>query len=177
MKCFSFGINWWEMPLGRTCLHFRIQNCFWSRRNWAVFKKEWIKCLKVDAEWKTSPSEAIKTIRPCRQSVFSFAYFELGRRWQLVWSGKEGFLELLEVYFCTPEQDFLLGMCRGARPFFLAALFRSQCSSYISLAHHTYLCYLLLLVLCLLKLWCRSSLFTWSTFWLGWKLTPFRPIN
>lgn len=26
----------------------------------------------------------MKTIRPCRQSVFSLAYFELGRRWQLM---------------------------------------------------------------------------------------------
>lgn len=89
MKCFGFGISWWEMPLGRTCLHFRIQNCFWSLRNWAVLKKkkEWIKYLKVDAEWKTSPFEATKTIRPCRQSVFSLAYFELGRRRQLMAAG------------------------------------------------------------------------------------------
>lgn len=101
------------MPRGRTCLRLRIQNCFWSLRNWAVLKKEGI---KVDAEWKTSPSEATKTIRPCRQSVFSLVYFELGRRWQLRatgQSGKSGFLELLELYFCTPEQDSLLRMWRG----------------------------------------------------------------
>lgn len=34
-----------------------------------------------------------------------------------------------------------------------------------------------LAVLCLLKLWCRSSLFTWSAFWLRWKVTSFPPVN
>lgn len=48
--------------------------------------------------------------------MFSLVYFELGRRWQLRatgQSGKSGFLELLELYFCTPEQDSLLRMWRG----------------------------------------------------------------
>lgn len=46
-----------------------------------------MKCLKVDAACKTSSFEATKTIRPCRQSMFSLAYFELGRRWQLMAAG------------------------------------------------------------------------------------------
>lgn len=61
-----------------------------------------IRCLKVGVKQKTSPSEATETIGPCRQSVFSLVYFELGRRWQLIQSGKEGFVQLLGVYSCTP---------------------------------------------------------------------------
>lgn len=166
------------MPRGRTCLRLRIQNCFWSLRNWAVLKKEGI---KVDAEWKTSPSEATKTIRPCRQSVFSLVYFELGRRWQLRatgQSGKSGFLELLELYFCTPEQDSLLRMWRGrGETIFHGSIIRKP----VFILHLTRTTHIPVLpatpCLCLLKLWCRSSLFTLSTFWLGWKLTPLPSIN
>lgn len=95
MKCFGFGISWWEMPLGRTCLRFRIQNCFWSLRSCAVLKKGWIKCLKVDAEWWTSPSEATKTIRPYRQSVFTCIF----------WIGKK--MAANGSWFEVEKKDFL----------------------------------------------------------------------
>lgn len=58
------------------------------------------------------------------------------------------FLNCWNCIFVLQSRISYLGYAEGeARPLFMAALFRSQCSSCISLAHHTYLCYLLLLVL------------------------------
>lgn len=44
-------------------------------------------------------------------------------------------------------------------------------------SQNTRICATCYFLFCLLKLWCRSSLFTWSTFWLGWKLPSFPPVN
>lgn len=126
-------------------------------------------------------------LRPQRQSghadnlcfhLYILNWEEDGSEGQLVKVENQDFLNYWNCIFVLQSKIPYLGCGEGGvRPFFVAALFGSQCSSYISLAQHTYLCYLLLLVLCLLKLWCRSSLFTLSTFWLGWKLTPLPSIN